>query len=203
MCVACDIPATRKVFGFTGHSPSHSCSKCTKVFQGSAGNMSFSGFDACSLTTNEQHRQQAQHILNQTSTADKINLEKLYGNRSSEIMELPYFNCTRYHIIDPMHNLFLGTAKQIMKNVWIDSQNPLISKNDLEKIQAKMDDVKAPSSIGRMPRKIANGYGGFTADQWKTWKILFSSFACGIYCLKNTWKFGKTLLCLVFCFALL
>jgi hypothetical protein len=176
LCVACDIPATRKVCGFTGHSSSHGCSKCTKVFQGSVGNMNFSGFDDCSLRTNEQHRQQAQHILNQTSAADKTNLEKLYGTRYSELMELPYFNCIRYHIIDPMHNLFLGTAKQIMKNVWIDSQNPLISKNDLEKIQAKMDDIKAPSTIGRMPRKIANSYGGFTADQWKTWTILFSIF---------------------------
>ena len=59
-----------------------------------------------------------------------------------------YFNCIGYHIIDPMHNLFLGTAKQIMKNVWTDSQNTLISKNDLEKIQGKMDDIKAPPSIG-------------------------------------------------------
>ena len=91
--VACDIPATRNVCGFTGHSPSHGCLKCTKVFQGSVGNMNFSGFDACSLGTNEQHMQQAQHILNQTSTADKINLEKLYGNRYSEIMELPHLNC--------------------------------------------------------------------------------------------------------------
>ena len=116
------------------------------------------------------------HILNQTSAAEKINLEKLYGTRYSKLMELPYFNCIKYHIIDPMHNLFLGTAKQIMKNVWIDSQNPLISKNVLEKIQAKMDDIKAPSTIGRMPRKTANSYGGFTADQWKTWTIHFSIF---------------------------
>ena len=103
-------------------------------------------------------------------------------------------------MIDPMHNLFLGTAKQIMKNVWIDSQNPLMSENDLEKIQAKMDDVKAPSSIRRMPRKIANGYGGFTADQWKTWTIFFHLLPVGYIALRTLGSLAK--LCYVLCFVL-
>ncbi len=30
LCVACDIPATRKVCGFTGHSSSHGCSNVRK-----------------------------------------------------------------------------------------------------------------------------------------------------------------------------
>lgn len=94
-----------------------------------------------------------------------------------ELMLLPYFDCVRFHIIDPMHNLFTGNAKHLMKNIWLDGDNPLLKKNDLCVIQEKLDKIKAPSDIGRMPRKILSSYGGFTADQWKTFTTLFSIHA--------------------------
>ena len=94
-----------------------------------------------------------------------------------ELMLLPYFDCVRFHIIDPMHNLFTGTAKHLMKNIWLDGDNPLLKKDDLCVIQEKLDKIKAPSDIGRMPRKILSSYGGFTADQWKTFTTLFSIYA--------------------------
>ena len=92
-------------------------------------------------------------------------------------MSLPYFDCVRFHIIDPMHNLFTGTAKHLMKNIWLDSDNPMLKKNDLSNIQEKLDKIKAPSDVGRMPKKILNSYGGFTADQWKTFTTLVSIYA--------------------------
>ena len=72
-----------------------------------------------------------------------------------------------------MHNLFTGTAK----NVWLDPEKPLLDKNNLLQIQRKMDELKVPASVGRMPKKIQNSYGGFTADQWKSFTILFSIHA--------------------------
>uniref|UniRef100_A0A1X7VCB3 Uncharacterized protein n=1 Tax=Amphimedon queenslandica TaxID=400682 RepID=A0A1X7VCB3_AMPQE len=41
---------------------------------------------------------------------------------------LPYFNPIRYTAIDPMHNLFFGTAKHCME-VW--TKNNILSKQDL------------------------------------------------------------------------
>jgi hypothetical protein len=32
LCVGCDVPAARKVCGFTGHASCHGCSKCKKNF---------------------------------------------------------------------------------------------------------------------------------------------------------------------------
>ena len=37
LCVACDIPASRKVCGFLGHSADIGCSKCLKRFPGGGG----------------------------------------------------------------------------------------------------------------------------------------------------------------------
>lgn len=44
-------------------------------------------------------------------------LERLHGIRYSVLTELPYFNPARMTIIDPMHNLLLGTTKYTM-NIW-------------------------------------------------------------------------------------
>ena len=60
------------------------------------------------------------------------------------------------HIIDPMHNLFTGTSKNVMKNIWLDESKPIIDKKTLTKIQKKIDDVIVPSSVGRLPKKISN-----------------------------------------------
>ena len=45
--------------------------------------------------------------------------ESRYGARYSELLRLPYFDCVRFTIVDPMHNLFLGTAKHLME-VWLE-----------------------------------------------------------------------------------
>ena len=44
-------------------------------------------------------------------------------------------------------------------------------------IQDKVDRCEIPSSIGRIPHKIASSFSSFTADQWKTWTIIFSMYA--------------------------
>lgn len=178
LCVGCDVPAARKVCGFTGHGSNKGCSKCKKFFPGSVGTkIDFSGFEPCHPRSNIEHRQEAQEILNQTSAGDCSNLEQHYGTRYTELMLLPYFDCVRFHVIDPMHNLFTGTAKHVMKNVWLDVEKPVLDKKDLEKVQDKMDKLKVPASVGRMPKKIENSYGGFTADQWKSFTVLFSIYA--------------------------
>lgn len=164
--------------GFTGHASCKGCSKCTRYFPGSVtSKIDFSGFDSPPPRTNHKHREEAQEILNQTSIGDWVSMEQKYGSCYSELMSVPYFDCVRFHIIDPMHNLFTGTAKHLVKNIWLDSDNLLLKKNDLSAIQEKLDKIKAPSDIGRMPRKILNSYRGFTADQWQTFTTLFSIYA--------------------------
>ena len=74
-------------------------------------------------------------------------------------------------------SLYGDSKAHYQKCMVIDSEKPLLEKKDLENIQEKMDKLKVPASVGRMPKKIQNSYGGFTADQWKTLKTLFSIYA--------------------------
>ena len=45
LCVACDVPAGRKVCGFLSHSAAKGCSKCYKTFSGGVSSMCYAGFD--------------------------------------------------------------------------------------------------------------------------------------------------------------
>ena len=108
-------------------------------------------------------------------------LEREHGCRYSILLELPYFDPIKMCVIDPMHNLLLGTAKH-MVHVW--KEKNLLSEKDFEKIQGRVDAIITPTDIGRIPTKIGSGYSGFTAEQWQNWTNLFS-----LYALKDILQF--------------
>ena len=110
-----------------------------------------------------------------TSAGDRDKLESQFGTRFSVLGELPYFDTIRMCTIDPMHNLFMGTAKLMIK-IW--KELKFIDRNAQEKMQEKANQFVVPSSIGKLPKKIVTGFDGFTADEYKNWVILFS-----LYCI--------------------
>ena len=77
-------------------------------------------------------------------------------------------------IIDPMHNLFLGSAKHFVKSILIGKQ--ILSDAQFDILQHRVDSITAPPDIGRIPQKIRSGFASFTADQWKNWVLYFSLF---------------------------
>ena len=87
---------------------------------------------------------------------------------------MDYFDVVRYHVVDPMHNLFLGIAKQSMA-VW--KELSLITDKDLAIIQERVNNMNPPVGVGRIPRKIQSGFFSITADEWKNWIILYSPHA--------------------------
>lgn len=77
-------------------------------------------------------------------------------------------------MIDPMHNLFLGTAKRVFSK-WI--ENGIVTKEGLEKIQKSIEELSSLSDTGRLPGNIKSNYGGYTAAQWKNFVLLFSMYS--------------------------
>lgn len=177
MCVACDIPAARKCCGFKGHSANYGCSRCMKLFPGEFGKKDFSGFDRSQwpLRTYVEHMRAVNKIKKCTTQSSIDSLETATGVKHSIVTELPYFNPIRFTIIDPMHNLFLGTAKTVMKKIWL--QRDIISSAKLNVIQCRIDNMSVPSDLGRIPKKIASNFSGFTAEQLKNWVLLYSMYA--------------------------
>ena len=77
-------------------------------------------------------------------------------------------------IVDPMHNLLLGTAKHML-SVWKDLN--LFTTDQFEVIQQKVNSFHTPADVGRIPTKISSGFSGFSADQWRNWTLLYSLYA--------------------------
>ena len=173
LCVACDIPAGRKVCGFLGHMANLGCSKCFKKFSGSLGNKDYSGFERPTWRSRSgfQHRGDVEKILKCNSKTEKLKLESELGCRYSVLLDLPYFDPVKMTPIDPMHNLFLGTAKRMIR-LWI--EKGLLLPRDYDALQKSVNEIHVPSSVGRIPSKIASSFSSFTADQLKNWTTLFS-----------------------------
>ena len=164
-----DIPATRKLCGFISHSADLACSKCLASFKKK-------GFPDCNdyaLKKREKttHMEHAKLYLKASTKAQQKELSSEYGLRYSVLLKLKYFDVVRMHVIDPMHNLLLGTAKHVME-VW--TAKGILDKHDLKQIEAAAAKIIIPSSVGRIPRKIASTFSGFTADQWRSWCIILS-----------------------------
>src|SRR5256714_6187641 len=74
-----------------------------------------------------------------TEDARKTHVSETFV-RWSEIYRLPYFDPTKFLIVDPMHCLFLGIAKWIVTRLWIE-ENRLTMKH-LEIMQERANKIK-------------------------------------------------------------
>jgi hypothetical protein len=104
------------------------------------------------------------------------------------LYDLAYYESIRAVIIDPMHNLYLGTGKHFFEEL---RKRGILTVEQLEEITKQLKEIEkeSPQDIGRFPRNVndEDAIKGFTAEQWKNWINLFS-----IPCL--TGKLDKRLL---------
>ena len=92
-----------------------------------------------------------------------MNQERLLGWRYTPLMELDYFGSVQQHVVNPMHNLFLGTAKRMFK-YWVEKD--ILTKQNPQVIDNKLRDFKICGEFGRLLNNISSNWGGFTAEQW-------------------------------------
>ena len=141
-CVACDVPAARKLGGFLAHNAKFGCSRCLKQFKKEhfGDYPDYSGFDKATW----EPRTHAVHvwyaILQKKSKTeeDRKNNEGWHGARYTMLYELPYYNAISSCIVDPMHCLFLGVAKRAFK-VWL--ARKIIDDDQLIEIQSRVDAI--------------------------------------------------------------
>ena len=178
LCNSSDIPACRKVGGFVGHSAIKACSRCLKSFptEKFGDKADYSGYnrDTWAVRTVTEHRTEGFSWKHANSLSERSTIERNFGVRFTELLRLDYFDTVRFSVIDPMHNMFLGTAKR-MVGIW--KEKGMLSPEIFDKTQALVDRFVVPPDVGIIPHKISSGFASFTADQWKNWTILFSLVA--------------------------
>ena len=175
--ISCDLPAICKVCGFFGCHATHGCSKCFKAFPVNkfGDKPNYAGFDKDNWTahTHKAHIDTVSKAAKATSLKERHKIECDSGMRYSELLKLPYLNIVQHHLIDPMHNLFLGTAKNSLE-VW--KSLGLLTVDQMRKIQDIVDLLVLPPYSGRIPSKIGSGFAEMTAEQWKMWTLVYSPF---------------------------
>lgn len=76
-------------------------------------------------------------LIQQCSTKTaRAAMESEFGCRYSVLTKLPYFDPINMLVIDPMHNLFLGTSKHML-NLWL--QLDLVTKVHFQSLQNIVD----------------------------------------------------------------
>ena len=148
--------------GFLGHNAHRGCSLCYKRFQGSVGEINLSGFDR----ENWLPMTGSRHACSLVGLYTKSDLKKTkseLGCRYSVLLTLHYFDAPRMLIVDPMHNILLGSAKYFLKSILV-SHN-VISEGDFAVIQNHVTLIVAASNIRCIPHKTSSGCSSFTADQ--------------------------------------
>ena len=179
IAVGCDLPAARKIAGFLSYNANKGCSRCYCEFSRGFGNNDYSGFNRSLWLprSNEQHRENVAELQAIHTKTNRAKKESELGCRYSSLLKLTYFDPVRMVLIDPMHNLFLGTAKHMIHNVYI--KQGLLDKKAIDIIHERIEMVILPPNLGRMPTQI-DSRATFTAEQWKNWSIYFS-----IFCLRG------------------
>ena len=134
LCNSSDIPATRKVGGFVGHGVLRGCSHCLKSFTTSTfgDKADYSGFDyvAWPKRSVEEHRRKGMEWKHAKTQVERHKIEREYGVRFTELLRLPYFDSIRFSVVDPMHNILLGTTK-LMITIWKENKFILLSPHQM------------------------------------------------------------------------
>ena len=178
LCVGCDVPAGRKTCGFLSHSANLGCTRCYCNFgTGQFGIQDYSGFNRAewSLRSGQQHRDNVDKVLSCVTKTAREKKESELGCRYSCLLQLPYFDAVRMLIIDPMHNLYWGTAKYIFSKIW--RKRVIITDTDVKTINNRISSLIIPSNVhfGRLPSCMDHS-SSLTAEQWMLWVNYYSLF---------------------------
>ena len=101
--------------------------------------------------------------------------ESEVGCRYSVLLDLPYFDPVRMLIIDPMHNLYLGTAKYVFQKLWM--VHITKGKTTQAEVNRRVASLNVPASV-RFSRIPSPTDYSLTAEQWMIWVNYYS-----IYCM--------------------
>ncbi|KAI7935194.1 hypothetical protein MJO28_016832 [Puccinia striiformis f. sp. tritici] len=110
-----DLPACRRTLGLAGHaSHNHMCSKCHLT----KNRIQSLDINLYRKRSDQHHRKLALQARDADSYTDRQRIYKTEGIRYSKFSESDYWSLINDHVIDPMHNLLLGTLAWHCRRFW-------------------------------------------------------------------------------------
>lgn len=115
VAIVCDSPAARKVAGFSSFKHEYFCWRCW--CNKTEHHYDHYDISVWTLRTNEESRRHANAFLAAPNDKEAKKCFDQSGLRWSEFLRLPYFDPTRFVVVDPMHNLFLGLIREHFQKI--------------------------------------------------------------------------------------
>ncbi|EGN97905.1 hypothetical protein SERLA73DRAFT_74155 [Serpula lacrymans var. lacrymans S7.3] len=110
----CDLPALHKRAGFASYSAEAFCSFC-QLPENEITNLNKATWPRRSW---KDHLRQADDWKNARTQDAREKVFARWGLRWSELLCLPYWDVTKFTVLDAMHNLFLGEFQHHCRQVW-------------------------------------------------------------------------------------
>ncbi|KAJ7205556.1 hypothetical protein GGX14DRAFT_568891 [Mycena pura] len=171
VAIIADHPAMCKLCGFADHShKTMPCTKCEVSHDDLLTDKSLRNkFPA---RDGEEHRRLCKMHKELSTQEEKDEFLATYGAQWTEIARIDYFDLVRYTIVDPMHNLLLGVAKNQWFARWIETgtlrANRPQTARELNIVHEFLEDFESPLWAGHLPLRVGEAAGGsLTADEYK------------------------------------
>jgi hypothetical protein len=112
--VVCDLPAARRITGFASYSSRHFCSCCHQT----SDQINDLNYKSWKLRTYAEHLENANDWRDAPSEPAREKLFNIHGIRWSELLRLPYWDPSRFTVIDPMHTFYLRILQHHCRDIW-------------------------------------------------------------------------------------
>ena len=112
--VICDLPAARRVAGLGGHASGHFCSECLLKLD------DINNLDSHTWRRRDyqSHMEHALRWKGAATESERTQVFREYGAKWSELLRLPYWDPTKYVVIDSMHGFYLRLYLRHVRDVW-------------------------------------------------------------------------------------
>jgi hypothetical protein len=110
----CDLPAARQMAGSANYMHTNFCSECKLK----KSDMNDLDRDSWEPRTWEEHKYQAERWRNAPTPDARARLVKEHGVRWSQLLRLPYWDPTRFTLIDSMHAFYLRIFQHHIRKIW-------------------------------------------------------------------------------------
>lgn len=178
--VCADFPAAKKTSGFVNFNAICGCHHCLKRFHQNGKASDYSGYDIENWVKNTKEMNYAKalewkQLVDAGATQREItHVEQTNGTRWSSLHKLPYFDAPNFTVVEPMHNLYLGTVKTVV-TMWVETG--MLSNNDIKKAKKFFGSenyiVQNKESVSSVLRKmtVGKGFKYFKAAEWRVWAL--------------------------------
>jgi len=112
--IICDLPAARRVAGLGGHAAGYFCSECLQRLD----EINDLNTEDWVPRTYDVHIEHANRWLHAGSDAERTKVFQEYGAKWSELLRLPYWDPTKFVVIDSMHGFYLRLFQRHIRDIW-------------------------------------------------------------------------------------